>query len=51
MTKIIKVIETTTRRGAGVEGNPSRVVTQYFSKSGKLLAENDPYLEAHKDDE
>ena len=42
--RIIRVIETTlTRRGSGKsEADPMRVVTQYWSLEGKLLAEHDP---------
>lgn len=40
--RLIEVIETTlTRRGNGKD-DPIRVVTQYWSKDGRLLAENDP---------
>lgn len=40
--KVIQVIETTlTRRGNGVD-EPIRVITQYWSLDGKLLAEVDP---------
>lgn len=42
--KVIQVIETTlTRRGTGKdETSPLRIVTQYWSLDGKLLAEVDP---------
>ena len=41
--KLMEVIVTNmTRRGSGTEGSPIRVITQYWSKSGELLAERDP---------
>lgn len=41
--KVIQVIETSIlRRGKGVIGDPIRVITQYWSLDGKLLAEVDP---------
>lgn len=43
--KAIQVIETTlTRRGAGFRDDPVRVVTQYWSLDGILLAEKDPFI-------
>lgn len=44
--KAIQVIETTlTRRGSGKSNaDPIRVVTQYWSFDGTLLAEKDPYV-------
>jgi hypothetical protein len=42
--RVIQVIETTlTRRGSGKsEDDPIRVITQYWSLDGELLAEVDP---------
>lgn len=41
--KIIVVIETITVRGSGEsENDMCRPITQYWSLSGELLAENDP---------
>lgn len=41
--ELIQVIRTTlTRRGDGVVGDPIRVITQYWSTDGELLAEVDP---------
>lgn len=41
--RVIKVIETTlARRGDGSEAQPHRVVVQYWSLDGVLLAEVDP---------
>lgn len=44
--RLIGVIQTTLeRRGAGEDrSDPIRIVTQYWSKDGALLAENDPHL-------
>ena len=44
--KLIQVIETKTLRGAGTIDDPGRIVTQYWSLAGKLLADDD----IHKDD-
>lgn len=41
--KIIKVIETKSLAGAGIEGDPVRIVIQYWDFEGNLLAENDPH--------
>lgn len=40
--KIIKVIETKSLRGKGTTDDPCRIVRQYWSFNGKLLAEDDP---------
>jgi len=42
MTKIIELIETTEKRGKGIEGDPIRLVYQLFTKEGKLVFEDDP---------
>lgn len=40
--RVIQVIETTLlRRGKGVEDDPVRCITQYWSTEGELLAEVD----------
>lgn len=39
--KVIQVIETTTKRGLGIEKDPVREVTQYWDLDGKFLAESD----------
>lgn len=45
----IEVIETTLlRRGAGVEGDPVRIIKQYWSLEGELLAEVDEFAKTHK---
>lgn len=41
--KVIQVIETTlTRRGAGTDEDPVRIITEYWALDGKKLAEVDP---------
>lgn len=42
--RVIDVIETKSTRGAGTSVNPVRLVTQYWSLDGKLLAENDEII-------
>lgn len=41
IAKVIQVIETKAERGLGVEKDPVREITQYWSLEGKLLAERD----------
>lgn len=36
------IISTTERRGKGVDGDPIRIVTKVYSKTGLLIAEHDP---------
>lgn len=45
--RLIEVIQTTlTRRGEGKsENDPVRIITQYWSLDGTLLAEVDPWLQ------
>ena len=40
--EVIKVIRTTALKGTGTKEDMSRIVTQYWSLEGELLAENDP---------
>lgn len=40
--RVIQVIETKALRGQGTNENKNRIVTQYWSLDGELLAENDP---------
>ena len=42
MAKLIQVIETEIYRGAGTPHDRCRVVRQYWSPEGELLAEDDP---------
>ena len=39
--KLVQVIEVKCARGAGTEEDVVRIVIQYWSVDGKLLAEND----------
>ena len=39
--RVIQVIETAALRGSGLEGDPVRVVRQYWKFDGELLAEFD----------
>lgn len=44
--QVISVIRTELeRRGQGVESDPIRIITQYWTLDGELLAEVDPYTE------
>lgn len=40
--RAIQVIETKSARGSGEPGQPSRIVTEYWTMDGKKLAEIDP---------
>lgn len=39
--KVIQVIETKAMKGSGTNNDPVRIITQYWSTEGKLLAEDD----------
>lgn len=39
--RVIEVIETKSCRGNGTQDDPIRIVTQYWSLEGKMLAEKD----------
>lgn len=41
--QVIEVIRTKSLIGAGTEEDPVRVITQYWSFDGKLLAQNDEW--------
>lgn len=41
--KLIEVIQAYVTQGRGTPDNPYRTVTQFWSKDGELLAENDPH--------
>lgn len=43
--QVISVIRTESRTGAGTEENPNRIVTQYWSTDGELLAVHDPLIQ------
>lgn len=48
VVRAIEIIQTTlTRRGDGVD-KPIRIVTQYWAKSGELMAEADPYADTER---
>lgn len=50
--RVISVLETTLlRRGKGKDGDPVRIITQYWTPDGKLLAEVDPCKETMKSKE
>lgn len=40
--RIVEVIEIKTPAGKGTKENPNRVITEYWSLGGELLAVNDP---------
>ena len=40
--RVIRVIETKSLRGEGTDKDMCRIVKQYWSLEGKLLAESDP---------
>lgn len=44
--RIIEVLEATLRVGDGTEQNPYRIITEYWSKGGELLAVDDPNTNA-----
>lgn len=48
--RLIEVIEADQLRGKGTEEDPLRVVRQYYSKVGVLLAEYDPFLNERSED-
>lgn len=48
MVKLIEVIEVDRKVGKGVHGNPIRMVKQYWSTDGELLAQYDSWKERPK---
>lgn len=40
----IKVIKTTSKAGEGTHADPNRIITQYWSLDGALLATVDPII-------
>lgn len=48
IARVIQVIETRAMRGDGTNGDPCRIVRQYWDFDGKLLAEHDSYTEAQE---
>lgn len=49
IAKLITVIAVEITRGKGVESDPVRHVTQYYTTSGRLLAEFDPVVSLNFD--
>lgn len=43
--KIMEVIHVVSFEGEGTEENPARLIDEYYSKEGTLLATNDEWLE------
>lgn len=43
--KIMEVIHVVSFEGEGTEENPARLINEYYSKEGTLLATNDEWLE------
>lgn len=43
--KVVKVIETRTSIRTGTQEDPSRILIQYWSPAGKLLAEHDTFMD------
>lgn len=49
IAEVISVIRTTIRRrGKGIDGDPVRIITEYWTTDGKFLCEVDPYSGATK---
>ena len=44
--QLVEVVEVKTAAGKGTEDNPCRIVTEYWSKDGVLLAVSDPEVTA-----
>lgn len=44
--RVVEVIEVRGCVGKGTEENPNRIITEYWSKDGNLLAVNDPQVTA-----
>lgn len=43
--KMMEVIHVVSFEGEGTEENPARMINEYYSKEGALLATNDEWLE------
>ena len=43
--QVIQVIRTESKAGAGTEDDPNRIVIQYWSTDGSLLAIHDPFIQ------
>lgn len=49
MPKLIQVIESSEKAGAGEDQDPHRVKTVYYTPEGDLLAEHDPWVLSEKE--
>jgi hypothetical protein len=47
--KVVEVVETLALVGAGVPGDPSRILVEYWTRDGQLLAERDTYVPTEAD--
>lgn len=43
--KLMEVIHVVSFEGEGTKGNPARLINEYYSKEGALLATKDEWLE------
>ena len=43
--RLVEVVEVKTPKGEGTDKDPMRIITEYWSKDGQLLAVNDSYLD------
>lgn len=46
MPRVLEVIESEVPRGQGINSDPCRIVKQYHTKEGDLLAERDEWRES-----
>ena len=51
MPRVLKVIQSEIKRGAGVDLDPIRHVTQYHTEEGDFLAEKDDWVDTLKAEE
>ena len=42
--QLVEIIQVQACVGKGTEADPKRIITEYWSKNGRLLAVNDPTL-------
>jgi hypothetical protein len=50
VAKVIQVIECHINRGKGIEKEPCRTVTQYWTLEGELLVEKDPWVQMKEEE-
>ncbi len=48
--ELVEVIRVVAPRGAGVEGDPIRLVVQYWDKDGMMLSEFDSFSQTTRED-